>query len=127
MTPSNESARRNSQARRPTADHAFAARGGRHRVGSVVERHGKFLTYDNDDLNVGEFATLRDATRALPAAQKSTKRKEKRGQGREERSGFPIARRNLPTEFSCVRNKEKEARRRQRRGLIETLLSKPLK
>jgi hypothetical protein len=119
MTPSNEAARRTSQARKPTADRALAVYDGQHRIGSVVERHGKFLTYDTDDLNVGVFATLRDAMRVLPAAQKSIERKEKRGQGTEDRSGFPRARRSSPTEFSCVRNKEKEARRRQRRGLIE--------
>ena len=84
MTPSNEAARRTSQARKPTADRALAVYDGQHRVGSVVERHGKFLTYDIDDLNVGVFATLRDAMRVLPAAQKSIERKEKRGQGTEE-------------------------------------------
>ena len=65
-------------------DHALAVYDGQYRVGSVVERHGKFLTYDIDDLNVGVFATLHDAMHALPAAQKSIRRKEKRGQ----RSGF---------------------------------------
>ena len=95
MTPSNESARRNSQARRPTADHAFAARGGRHRVGPVVEHHDKFLTYDIDDLNVGKFATLRDAMRALPAAQKTIKQTENRAPGREERRRISASRPQL--------------------------------
>lgn len=117
--PFSRPTRRNPGAPRPTVDHAPAVYDGQHRVGSVVERHGKFLTYDIDDLNVGVFATLCDAMRVLPAAQKSIRRKEKRGQGREERSGFPRTRRSSPTEFSCVRNKEKEARHRQRRGLVE--------
>jgi hypothetical protein len=72
MTPANEAARRNSQARRPTADQALTVYDGQHRVGSVVERNGKFLTYDIDDLHVGVFATLRDAMRALPAARSSS-------------------------------------------------------
>jgi hypothetical protein len=72
MTPANEAKRRNLQARRPTADQALTVYDGQHRVGSVVERDGKFLTYDIDDLHVGVFATLPDAMRALPAARSSS-------------------------------------------------------
>jgi hypothetical protein len=72
MTPANEAARRNSRSRRPTADQEITVYDGQHRVGSVVERDGRFLTYDSDDLHIGVFATLRDAMRALPAARSSS-------------------------------------------------------
>jgi hypothetical protein len=72
MTPANEATRRNSRSRRPTADQEITVYDGQHRVGSVVERDGKFLTYDVDDLHVGVFATLRDAMRVLPATRSSS-------------------------------------------------------
>jgi hypothetical protein len=72
MIPAKKAALRSSQARRPTAGQALTVYDGQHRVGSVVERDGRFLTYDIDDLHVGVFATLRDAMRALPAARSSS-------------------------------------------------------
>jgi hypothetical protein len=68
MTPSNEAARRNLQARRPTADHALAVYDGQHRVGSVVERNGEFLAFDVHNRRVGVFTSQREALRAIPAA-----------------------------------------------------------
>jgi hypothetical protein len=72
MTPTNEAARRNSRAQRPSADQALTVYDGQYRVGSVVERDGKFITYDVDDLHVGVFATLREAMRVLPTARSSS-------------------------------------------------------
>jgi hypothetical protein len=68
MTPANEAARRNSQARRPTVDNALAVYDGQQRVGTVVERNGKFLAVDVHDRRVGVFTKQSDAARALPAA-----------------------------------------------------------
>jgi hypothetical protein len=68
MTPANEAARRNSQARRPTVDHALAVYDGQQRVGTVVERNGEFLALDVHDRRVGVFTKQRDAAHALPVA-----------------------------------------------------------
>jgi hypothetical protein len=67
MTPANEAARRNSQSGRPIAERELTVYAGQHLIGSVVERDGKFRTYDVDGLHVSVFANLRDATRALKA------------------------------------------------------------
>jgi hypothetical protein len=71
MTPSNAAARRNSQARRPTVDHALAVYDGQQRVGSVVEHDGEFLAFDVHNRRVGVFTNQREALRALPAARSS--------------------------------------------------------
>jgi hypothetical protein len=71
MTPSNESARRNLQARRPIADHALAVYDGQRRVGSVVERNGEFLAFDVRDHRAGVFTNQREALQAMPAARSS--------------------------------------------------------
>ena len=71
MTPANEAARRNSQARRPTVDHALAVYDGQQRVVTVVERNGKFLAFNAHDRRVSMFTNKREALRALPAARSS--------------------------------------------------------
>jgi hypothetical protein len=71
MTPSNGAARRNSQARRRTADHALAVYDGHQRVGSVVKRNGEFLAFDNHNRRVGVFTNQREALRAFPAGRSS--------------------------------------------------------
>jgi hypothetical protein len=70
MTPANEATRRNSRSRAPIKQ--LTIYDGQQRVGSIVERDGKFLTYDIDDLHLGVFATLRDAMRSLPPARSSS-------------------------------------------------------
>jgi hypothetical protein len=72
MTPANEAARRSAQARRQTADHALTIYDGQRRVSPLVERDGRFLTYDIGDLPAAAFATLRDAMRALPVSRSSS-------------------------------------------------------
>ena len=45
MTAANEAARRNSQSSQPSADQALTVYDGQHRVGSIVERNGKFIAF----------------------------------------------------------------------------------
>lgn len=71
MTAANEAARRNSQSSQPSADQALTVYDGQHRVGSIVERNGKFIASDAHDRRVGIFTTRREALRALPPARSS--------------------------------------------------------
>ena len=63
--------RRNPQAPAASSDHALAVYDGQHRVGSVVERNGEFLAFDNHDRRVGVFTNQSEALRAIPAARSS--------------------------------------------------------
>jgi hypothetical protein len=71
MTPTNEAARPNSRAWRPSSDQTLTVHDGQQRVGSVVARDGKFLVLDAHDRRVGIFTNEREALRALPAARPS--------------------------------------------------------
>ena len=62
---------RNLRSPQPIADHPLAVYDGQHRVGSVVERDGEFLAFDNHDRRVGVFTNQREALRAIPAARSS--------------------------------------------------------
>jgi hypothetical protein len=71
MIPAKKAARRSSQPRRPTAGQALAVYDGQQRVGSVLERDGEFLAFDNRDRRVGVFTNQSEALRALPSARSS--------------------------------------------------------
>jgi hypothetical protein len=71
MTHANETARRNSQCGRPTADRQITVYDGQHCVGSVVERDGEFFAFDVHDRRVGVFTNQREALRAIPVARSS--------------------------------------------------------
>jgi hypothetical protein len=71
MTSANEAARRNSQARRPTAHQEITVYDGQHRVDSVVERDGEFFAFDVHARRAGVFTNQREALRAIPAARSS--------------------------------------------------------
>jgi hypothetical protein len=71
MTPASEAAHRNSRSRRPTANQEITVYDGQHRVGSVLERDGKFLVFDAHDRRVGMFTNRREALRTLSAARSS--------------------------------------------------------
>ena len=62
--------------RRPSSDQNFAASvyDGRDRIGCIVQRGDKFVAFDIRDREIGAFATIVKASRAVPEIKTETQR-----------------------------------------------------